>query len=222
MGGATQQNEQHRSRESQLRTWWPSGDEHVWTLDQHLWIAESTPTTAWSLSWSFGERATFALGLATDALRAGGERADSAYFSVWRQDAPYQVQRVTTAIEAGRFYCLRVRRLGLVDIDHFSAWIRDEATGHEVHLGRISIHREDAGCAIYNSTVYFGPDLPRDLVPPSVVYWTTPRLNERPDGSCQIVPVLGASESSGAMAGVVMPWHFGWTHGARVRAGGPP
>lgn len=202
--------------------WSSAGAERVWSIDQELWIAEAAHSTCWALTFRLGDGAMASLGIAKGGPRRDGASADAAFFTVRGRGDTQQVHRVPFAVPMHSFIRLRVFCLAGEGLHHWVAWARDEVSNRAVQIGRFAIASREPATELANESVYYGPAASRDSVPPSLVYWTAPRCNEQSDGTYASVPALTCGEAAGAIAGTVMSWSFGWSAGARVRAGGPP
>jgi hypothetical protein len=202
--------------------WSTAGAERVWSIDQDLWIAEAPPSTCWALTWQLGDGALGSLGVAKGGPRRDGVSQDAAFFAVRGPGEAHQVHRVPFVVPLHSFVRLRVFCVHGEGQHHWVAWLRDDATGRALQIGRFALATREPATGLASESIYYGPAASRDTVPPSLVYWTAPRCNEQPDGTFAGVPALTCAESAGEIAGSVMPWSFGWAPGARVRAGGPP
>jgi hypothetical protein len=196
----------------------------LWSLEQYLFIAEASPATAWTLTWAFGASGLAgSLGLASDAC---GDGRGTALFSVWEAASGatargFRAHRAPFAIVPGRFYRLDVNCLQFDRCGWWIASIHGEATRHAVDFGQLVVPAAELACAPANATIYFGPEVPSEAVPRSLVYWSAPSCCAAEDLSSDLEPPLGGVERVGAIAGEAMQWDLGGVPGARVRAGGP-
>jgi Domain of unknown function (DUF3472) len=217
--------------------WDFSGASGFWNVDQHVYIGQKASYSYWAQLWSWTNSSQGGyVGIQTNGNRFDGSTGDTAIFSLWDATAATGPScgrfggegegyscRLAYPIQTDRYYRLRVLRL---DADSqgqwWGAWIRDEATGAETHIGSIRVAREYALMSPpSNFSEYFGEQVSCDAVPVSVAYWTQPAANSQGDGRYEYESTFTSGTRAACTGGSVTAYDFDWTRGARIVQGGP-
>ncbi len=237
MPAAAQASSQVQHRDANAYAYWdynaPGG---YYNHDSEMIVRRKAPSSYWAMNWGFtggGEGGGY-MGLQTNGNRFDGSQGDTAIVSLWDANAVRNGKcgsfggegsglscRVPMTIETGTAYRLRVWRL---DADAggqwWGAWVLNERTGREVHLGELRVEgaKRWMGPAMHFSE-YYGPARACNAVPQSVVDFTQPAADF--DGRYYRAYSHFASSHIGACTGGsvrVVDW--GSTRAARVTLGG--
>ncbi len=221
-------------REAAIHGFWnftgPGND--LWNVDQTLWIEQKAHHTYWALNWTFtGFRDGGYMGLQTDGIRFDGSVGETAIFSLWNANATSGPScgtfagegvglscRMPFTIQQDRQYRLRVWILGAdAGGQWWGGWVSDGVTDH--HIGSIRVpadHNRMTG--VMNFTEYFGPAVPCDQVPQSVVHLTQPAANKGADRYGAYSTYTRANTLT-CTNGWGVPEDHGWTKGVRLVLG---
>ena len=226
---------QHQN--ANLYVFWNWAGSGSWNVDQHVRIGLKAPATYWAQLWSWTDASYGGyIGLQTDGNRFDGSRGDTAIFSLWNSNGSSGPScgvfggegtghscRAAYPIQTGRYYRLRVWRLGADSLGQWwGGYLKDETTGVETWLGDIRVPASHQLIAQpSNFTEYYGTAVSCDSVPLSTVYWTQPAANHLGSGSYQYGSSYSSSRRGNCTGGTASAHDFGFTRGARVDMGGP-
>ncbi|MCA9580288.1 MAG: DUF3472 domain-containing protein, partial [Myxococcales bacterium] len=179
--------------------WNFGGGDGFWNVDQLVRVDQKAKETFFSQLWNWrGASYGGYVGLQTDGIRFNGTRGDTAIFSLWNANAAAGPScgefggegtgyscRLAYPFVQGRFYRLRTWR-GSKDGggQWWMAYIRDESTGTETHIGSIRVagsHRDMNPPS--NFVEYFGTKVACGSVPTSVAIFTPPAANQTTPGA---------------------------------------
>ena len=171
-------------------------------LDQRISVVQKAKATYWAMIWDMdhapsGNSGGY-MGLQTDGTRFDGSKGDTAIFSIWGArksegagcgkfggEGTGMSCRAAFPIIAGRWYRLRTWKLreeaqGV----WWGGWVLDETTGVETHLGNLLAGRGQSTLSGHaNFSEYYGsPVASPQMVPKSIVLWSTPSADETAPG----------------------------------------
>lgn len=209
------------------------GDD-FWNVDQVLWLTQKAPHTYWAMQFRFtGSNDPGYLGLQTNGRRLDGSEGETILFSLWNatgargrscgrfggEGVGYSC-RLPLAIATGKAYRLRVWRLEADGGGQWwGGWISDGDRDH--HLGDIRVPA--AGHQRFGQVLsfaeYFGPAVPCDRVPRSIVQLTQPAANRR-NQAYDYYSSFAAFSKLSCAGGRGTPANYGWTQGVELILGG--
>lgn len=203
---------------------------------QKIKVRKKAPYTFWAQYWTWtGQSVGGYIGLQTDGNRFDGTTGETAIFSLWDADASRgsgcgtfggegegHSCRLAFPIRAKHVYEVRVTRGRGTDAGQWWKGSLRDLTARKTHsIGSIRVAPEFTLMQRpMNFSEYFGPAVPCDQVPLSVVLWSSPRANQRDDGTYRVSSTRDGSSRGECTGGVVEPHSFG-TRGVKITQGGP-
>lgn len=209
-------------------------------VDQIMWLDRKAAYTYWAMQFRFtGSDDAGYIGLQTKGVRFDNTVGDTAIFSLWNANGirgsscgtftgegdGYSC-RIPFTIRTGVGYRLRVWRLESDNNGQWwGGWIRSDYSGHEYHIGDIRVPAEGHHVLgqVMNFSEYFGPAVPCNQVPRSIIHLTQPAANSHGDaiGRYSYYSRFAGFGKLECTGGSATPKDYGWTQGVRLVLGGP-
>ncbi len=187
------------------------GRPYFQNMDQQLSVRKKAAYTYWAMVWQMDHGPGSAggyMGLQTNGSRFDGSHGDTAIFSIWGSTGhdgpscgkfPYESGgtgfscRVPYPINIDHWYRLRVKKVSEdARSVWWGAWVLDETTGTETYIGKLKVAATETSISgQMNFSEYYGDAVARpDLVPQSIVYWTSPSADLTASGNYQFNSVF--------------------------------
>lgn len=215
-----------------------AGGAYAQNVDQKITIEKKAVATFFAMLWNWeGQSFGGYIGLQTNGIRFNGTKGDTAIFSLWNavtarglgcgtfggEGSGYSC-RLAYPFVVGRTYRLRVWKLESDPWGQWwGAWILDESTGVEQHIGDI-MGPWGSGAIMppSNFSEYFGGDVGCNNVPVSTVLWHPPRGDQQGAGVYRSTGTYSGGNRGacvgGSTSGVTVKEGL-W--GSRIVQGGP-
>ena len=210
------------------------------SIDQDIRVTRKANATTWAQTWSWTDSDTGGyIGLQTAGERFDGTKGDTAIFSLWDALAAQGPGcgkffgegegwscRLAFKINKGRYYKLKLMRIPSPVLASTGQWwearILDEKSGVESLVGDLEVASSHSSARPpRNFTEYFGPTVPCDQVPLSIIDWTQPAANYLGGGAYEWYSSYAPPADRGACTGgTVTTATFGGTQGVVSKMGG--